>query len=231
MPTTEIETEIHRIRLKGVNAWLVRSGERWLLVDTGKPRSSSALMAGIRFAGCKPADISLVVLSHAHYDHVGCARRIKEISSAPIAIHRLEAEVLRSGRFVVSDGLNAMGRFKAFMGRHVVPHIFFSFQPVEPDVIIDSDVRLDNLGFPASIIHTPGHSEGSISVLFDDGRIFTGDLTITQPLPGIWRHMPIYGSSIAGIKRTWRRILDMGAKHIYPSHGADFPADELAEWL
>jgi glyoxylase-like metal-dependent hydrolase (beta-lactamase superfamily II) len=113
----------------------------------------------------------------------------------------------------------------------VVPHIFFAFAPVEPDIVIKDDVRLDSRGFSAAVVHTPGHSEGSISVLFDDGCVFTGDLAITQPLSGIWRHMPIYGSSIDAIKRTWRLILDLGAKHIYPSHGADFPADELAEWL
>jgi glyoxylase-like metal-dependent hydrolase (beta-lactamase superfamily II) len=223
--------EIHRIRLEGVNAWLVETENQWLLVDTGKPSSFGALLAGIRYSGCKPEDIAFVVLSHAHYDHVGCAREIKKITNAPIAIHNLEAEILRSGKFVISDGLNALGRFKAFMGRHVVPHRFFSFASVEPDIIINRDVRLDNRGFSASIIHTPGHSDGSISVLFDDGCIFTGDLAITQPLPGIWRHMPIYGSSIGAIKRTWRLILDLGAKRIYPSHGADFPADELAEWL
>jgi glyoxylase-like metal-dependent hydrolase (beta-lactamase superfamily II) len=189
------------------------------------------LLDGMRSVGCKPEDITLIVLSHAHYDHVGCARKIKGIAHAPIMIHSLEAEILRSGRFVVSDGLNSLGRFKAFMGRHVVPHFFFAFAPVEPDIVIKNDIRLDSRRFSAAVVHTPGHSEGSISVLFDDGCIFTGDLTITQPLSGIWRHMPIYGSSIDAIKKTWRLILDLGAKHIYPSHGADFPASELAEWL
>ncbi|MDR1886017.1 MAG: MBL fold metallo-hydrolase [Synergistaceae bacterium] len=223
--------KIHRIRLDGVNAWLMESGGRWLLFDSGKPRSAGSLLAGIRSAGCSPRDISLVVLSHAHYDHVGGASAIRELSDAPVVIHRLEAEVLRSGKFVISDGLNALGRMKAFIGRRLVPKRFFAFTPVDPDLIVDGSMRIDGCGFAAAIIHTPGHSEGSISVQTNDGDLFAGDLAITQPLSGIWRHMPIYGSSTDDIKRSWRMVLDMGAKRIYPSHGREFDAAELAEWL
>ncbi|MDR0649111.1 MAG: MBL fold metallo-hydrolase [Synergistaceae bacterium] len=219
------------VKMPRVNAWLAESGGRWLLVDSGKPRTVGALFSGIASAGCNPRDISLLVISHAHFDHVGGAGRLKRESGVPIAIHRSEADLLRTGGFEISDGLNGLGRYRAFLGRHVAPRRMFAFEPAEPDVIIDAERRMDDFGFAATIIHSPGHSRGSVSLLTDDGDLFCGDLAITQPLPGIWSHMPIYGSSVQDIKRSWRALLDRGAKHIYPSHGRDFKAEELEDLL
>lgn len=222
---------IFRIKMPRVNAWLARHGGRWLLVDSGKPKTSGALFDGIAGACLKPRDISLLIITHAHYDHVGAAGRLKRETGAPIAIHGEEAGLLRTGGFEISDGLNALGRVRAFLGRHAAPRSMFAFEPAEPDIIVESEMRIDGFGFPAAIIHSPGHSRGSISLLADDGSLFSGDLAISQPLPGIWSHMPIYGSSARDIKKSWRMLLERGAKHVYPSHGHDFPAKELESLL
>ena len=223
--------KIHRIPLGHLNAWLIEKDGRWIVFDTGKRRTIRRLLAGIEAAGCAARDIALIVISHAHYDHVGGVGTLKKLSSAPVAIHRHDAEILHTGSFILSDGLHWIGRFKAFMGRHVMPKAMFAFDPVAPDILVDEERRLDDLGFPATLIHTPGHSEGSISLLCDDGALFAGDLTITQPLPGLWRHMPIYGSSIEEIKKTWRMLIERGARHIYPGHGRDFPISTLEKLL
>jgi glyoxylase-like metal-dependent hydrolase (beta-lactamase superfamily II) len=217
--------------MRGVNSWLAESGGRWLMIDAGKPSTVGQLFSGIESAGCGPEKISLLVISHAHYDHVGGAGPLKKKANVPVAIHRADAGLLRSGGFEISDGLNFTGRLKAFLGRNVAPRRMFAFEPVEPDVIVDRERRIDDFGFAAVILHTPGHSNGSISVLTDEGDLFPGDLAITQPMSGIWRHMPIYGSSVDDIKNGWRSLLERGARHVYPSHGEDFPASELRQIL
>lgn len=221
----------HRISLGRLNAWLIEKDGRWIAFDTGRRRMARRFFAGIEAAGCAARSIALIAISHAHYDHVGCAAALKRLSGAPVAVHRRDADILRTGGFLLSDGLNWIGRFKTFMGRHVMPRRMFAFDPVEPDILVDEQRRLDDFGFPAALIHTPGHSEGSISLLSDDGSLFAGDLTITQPLPGSWRHTPIYGSSVEEIKKTWRALIDLGARHVYPGHGRDFPISELEELL
>jgi glyoxylase-like metal-dependent hydrolase (beta-lactamase superfamily II) len=223
--------KIHRITMPRVNAWLAGFGGKWLMIDAGKPDSVNLLASGMASLGLSPTDINLLVISHAHFDHVGGAGFVKRKGGMPVAIHKTEADLLRSGSFEISDGLNAFGRLKIFIGRHIAPRSMFAFEPVTPDLIIEGERRLDDFGFPATIIHTPGHSPGSISVLFDKGDLFIGDLAITQHMPGIWRHMPFYGSSIEDIKMSWRALLARGAKHVYPSHGRDFPASELADLL
>lgn len=221
----------HRIPLWGVNAWLIEHDGRWIVFDTGKRRTARRFFEGINAAGCDARGVDLIVISHAHYDHVGCAAALKSLSGAAVAVHRHDADVLRFGGFILSDGLNWLGRYNAFMGRHIMPRGMFAFEPVEPDILVGEELRLDCMGFPAALIHTPGHSEGSISLLFDDGALFAGDLTITQALPGAWRHTPIYGSSVGDIKKTWRALIRRGAKHVYPGHGRDFSAFELEALL
>ncbi len=223
--------KVRRISLGHLNPWLIECGGRWIAVDAGRPRAVDRFLSAVEAAGCEAREIALIVVTHAHYDHVGAVAALKALSGAPVAAHRSEAEILRTGGFVLSDGLNALGRFRAFMGRHVVPRSVFAFEPFEPDILVDEERRLDDLGFPSALVHTPGHSDGSISLLFDDGNLFAGDLAITQPLPGLWRHMPIYGTSIEAVKKTWRVMIDRGARHIYPGHGRDFPASELERYL
>lgn len=212
-----------------VNVWLVERAERWLVVDTGRPGSVKRLLAGIERTGCSLRDIALIVLSHAHFDHVGGAAELRRRSGAPVAIHRLEAPLLREGAFSLSPGLNALGRAEVFIAKRFVSRCRFEFTPVEPDVLVDDEMRLDSYGFDATVIHSPGHSPGSVSVLTDGGELFAGDLAVTQPLPGRWRHMPIYGTSIRDIAASWRMLADRGAKHIYPSHGGDFSMSELTK--
>lgn len=224
--------KIHRIKLEyHLNTWLLENNGRWIVVDTGKRSTTGRLMAGLEASGCQMGDIALIVITHAHYDHVGGARALKQACGAPLAIHREDREALRSGGFLISDGLNAIGRFKAFIARRVMPRGMFGFDPVEPDLLVDEELRLDDFGFPAALLHTPGHSGGSISLLTDDGLLFAGDLTITQPLIGMWLHMPIYGSSIEEIKKAWRAMIERGARHVYPGHGRDFPISELKRFL
>ena len=224
---------IQRINLGFLNVWLLQNGKNWLVVDSGKKSTIPVLLSRMASAGCDPnkGNISIAVMTHAHFDHVGGAGAIKKASGAPIAIHEKEAPTLRSGSFCLSDGLNIIGKTKAYIGRRLVPRDYFNFDPVEPDIIVNGDMRLDGYGFKAAVIHTPGHTEGSISILTDSGDLFCGDLFITQYMTGLWRHMPIYGSSVEDIRRSWRLVIDRGAKVIYPAHGEVFPACEVEKWL
>ena len=67
----------------------------------------------------------------------------------------------------------------------------------------------------SEIVHTPGHSDDSVSLLLDDGPVFTGDLT---PL--------LIGSEDqAVVAASWRTLRERGATHVYPGHGPVRPID------
>lgn len=73
-----------------------------------------------------------------------------------------------------------------------------------------SRVLLAELGIAGEILHTPGHSDDSVSLLLDDGSAFTGDLT--HPGFATEEQAPAIGAS-------WRLLRDHGASRVYPGHG------------
>ena len=74
----------------------------------------------------------------------------------------------------------------------------------------ESRTLLSNMGIPGEILPTPGHSDDSVSLLLDDGSVFTGDLT---PLEAA------FGEAGDLVKASWRLLRERGAKRVYPGHG------------
>ena len=69
---------------------------------------------------------------------------------------------------------------------------------------------LESIGIQGEIVHTPGHSEDSVSLLLDDGSVFTGDLT----------HPALMGEEDAAVvTASWRLLQEKGATRVYPAHG------------
>jgi glyoxylase-like metal-dependent hydrolase (beta-lactamase superfamily II) len=91
----------------------------------------------------------------------------------------------------------------------------------------DKDFPLKSFGISGQIIHTPGHTPGSSTVLLDTGDAFVGDLAMNGLPLRLGPGMPCFGDSAETVKRSWRLLLDRGARTIYPGHGQPFKADAL----
>jgi hydroxyacylglutathione hydrolase len=102
------------------------------------------------------------------------------------------------------------------------------FPSVEPDLIVDSESDLHGLGFPARVIHTPGHTPGSMVVLTDDGTLIAGDSLFG--LSGK-QHFPPFAEDLPALLESWKRIRQLGARTLYPAHGGAIPRESfLAEF-
>lgn len=92
----------------------------------------------------------------------------------------------------------------------------------------DEPELLNSIGIDGKILYTPGHTRDSISVILSDGRAFVGDAAMNfLRLTGVGRH-PIYVEDINMVYASWKRLIEQGAKVIYPAHGRPFSARELA---
>lgn len=150
--------------------------------------------------------IKLIVLTHSHFDHAGSAGEIRDLTGARIAIHESERTYVESGGIIIPKGVN-------FLGKLTLPafRIFkeISFQKFKPDILItDKPFSLSMYGIDGSIIHTPGHTMGSISVILNSGDAFVGCMAHNGLPFRIRPGLPIYAQDIEEIIRNWKVLID-----------------------
>ena len=216
----------------GVNCYLIDVEGGYVLIDTSFPDKQDKLDAELAGAGCGPAkDLRLVILTHGDVDHAGNCAHLRSTHEVPIAIHRQDAEMVRSGDMGVGrkrtpDRHTAAFRFMTwaagFVGKLTSAGV--DFEPFEPDVLLEDGQDLSAYGLNARVVHLPGHSSGSIGVLTGDGDLFCGDLLVNVLRPSLH----YYIDDLAQANESIRRLSELGVRTVYPGHGKPFRLDELA---
>ena len=224
-----MKINIHPIPLSGVHSYVIEA-DGVILIDAGIPKTFPSLERQLACIPIKLADIQLLVITHAHFDHVGNALEIKASTRAPILVHRDDQEALETGRGPIPPGITPWGRTLSALGSIFEPAIIAP--KVNPDLIVDdTGFDLREYGVPGEIIHTPGHTMGSISVLLENSAAIVGDLAMSgfpkRRKPGI----PIFAESLEHVLASWRELIERGAEMIYPAHGKPFPVDYLRREL
>ena len=215
----------------GVNCYLIDVEGGYVLIDASFPDKQDELDAELAGAGCGPAnDLRLIVLTHGDVDHAGNCAHLRRTHDVPIAIHRLDAEMVRTGDMDV-------GR-KSPPDRHTVAFRLMTwaagllnkltnegvdFETFEPDVLLEDGQDLSAYGLNARVVHLPGHSSGSIGVLTGDGDLFCGDLLVDVLGPSLH----YYIDDLAQAYESIRKLSDLGVGTVYPGHGKPFPLNEL----
>ena len=123
--------EIHNISLKAVNCYLLR-GEKTILIDAGAPGLKKLFLADLAKPGIPLEEIDLVVITHAHMDHIGLAKEIKELTGAEFAVHQLDKDWLETGKSSIPPGTTLMGKIVSAIGQRI-PEI--TVPPIQADII------------------------------------------------------------------------------------------------
>jgi hydroxyacylglutathione hydrolase len=154
----------------------------------------------------KDLTITAIVATHAHFDHVLAAERLRELTGAPFMLHSEDKPVL--------EWLQASGRL--FLGVELPPPPEVDSSIGEGDKISAGDVELE-------VLHTPGHSPGSISLVAGEA-VFSGDTLFARSvgrtdLPG--------GDTDALVAAVQNKLFKLEDDlPVYPGHG---PATTLGE--
>jgi len=217
--------DIFQIEL-GFDQCYVLKSKGVIAVDAGAPNKGRNFARGLERASIHPQDVQLIVITHGHWDHVGSAGELKAITGAQLAMHQREVHWLEQSLTPLPPGVTLWGRVFISLHKKLMPLI--NIPPVKVDVALGDDgLLLSDYGIPGRVLHTPGHSSGSVSVLLDTGEAFVGDLAMNRfPLrlsPGL----PIFAEDQAAVVESWRSLLDQGATTVYPAHGKPFPAEVI----
>lgn len=217
----------------GANVWHVRGRDRDLVVDSGLGVAS--LRAGV------PALFErepVLVLSHAHPDHLGGAHEFAEV-----LVHPAEEALVRSPGPVSLFGpelLVALGIDPAGLpgDEEPAPEILldavpsagfelqgFANRPARPTGTVVEGDRIDLGDRMLTVLHLPGHTPGSIALLDEHrGDLFTGDVVYQGGLVDCCA-----GSDVPAYLATMRRLLDLEVARVLPGHGEPFGQDRLRE--
>jgi endoribonuclease LACTB2 len=185
---------IVNVGYRSTNFWVVSAGRSRLLVDLGWAGMFGALQAELRRKRVPLNEITHGFATHYHVDHGGCAQDLKNGGMRLIVAPEQIAAIPGMTRWIKP-------------GEPFTPITMSDNLEV---ACADSRALLATLGIEGELIHTPGHSDDSISLLLDSGEVFTGDLTdprmIAEENPDL-------------VMSSWRTLLARGAKVLYAGHG------------
>lgn len=180
------------------NTFVAVNGDKAFIVDPGG--SAEKITELLNRLGAKS---QAILLTHAHFDHTGAVAELLRIAEAggvqglAVFLHRDDEEIICSYKN---------------MGFAVGAKV----EPFKPDILLAGGETLNVAGIPLKVIHTPGHTKGSVCYVAD-GKIFSGD-TLFKTSYG---RTDFYGGSFAQIKNSIvNKLFRLGGDYeILPGHG------------
>lgn len=222
--------EIHPIQ-SGINTFYLIRDKGAVLFDAGYINGATVFLDKINRLGIHPEEIKLIILSHGDFDHVGGAGELREMTGAKIVIHEKDRMYLEKGIFHWAKGVTPWGKFSRASLKPIMKKKA-GFPGIKADVVLqDNDFPLEPFGIQGKVVYTPGHTSGSVSILLDSGEAMVGCLAHNRFPFTTKPKLPIYADDPELLKRSWTKVIDGGARTIYPGHGKPFPLEKILRYL
>ena len=174
------------------NSYLLINGERAILIDAGVPHEE--VTEHLEREGAK---LQYILLTHGHFDHIISAERLREQTAAQLAIHKADAEMLTDAQKSAEA-------------------IFFGTNRIQAtaDVLLSDGDTIAFGDTSVRVLHTPGHSLGSVCYLVGD-MLFSGDTLFD----GGYGRFDLYGGDAEMLSRSLGKLREMDADlTVYPGH-------------
>jgi glyoxylase-like metal-dependent hydrolase (beta-lactamase superfamily II) len=217
--------EIHTIPLGGCNSYLIKDRGN-ILIDGGLPNKGKRILKLIRKARVDPKNIGLLFITHGHWDHIASVNTVKKETGCKIAINYREKEWVEKGLTPLPPAVNAWGHVFGFMMKMYIPFLKITGTPV--DIVLgDNDFSLEPYGVDGTIIHTPGHTDGSMSLLLETGVAFVGDAAASGFPLRRKPNLSVFAHDLDSAKKSLHLLIKRGAKVMYPAHGGPFKVQDI----
>lgn len=226
MFTRNVADGIHRIENAHVNVYLVEDGDKVAIIDSGLPSIWSELQSALSEIGAH-GKVSHLVLTHAHFDHLGVAAKVQAEYNVPVLVHRSDA-------FIAAHPYRYKHEKPRFLYPlkypKAVPVLFAMTKSGALNVKGLQDMRYLDMGHAdylpghPEIIHTPGHTDGHAILHFPKrGAVICGDALVTlNPYTGKRGPHIVAGAATAD-STTAMASLDLiaatDASTLLPGHG------------
>lgn len=209
----------------GVSNLYVVEDKGTIIVDTGCDASREEYLRVFSQSGIDPKAANLIVITHGHSDHFARVSELKELTGAPVVCHKNAVHALQTGtnpKFI-PRGEEGKEFLKLIQP---VPEVS---KPLNPDLTFDTVFDLNPYGVSGKIIHTPGHSDCSSSVILDTGEAFIGDMVIVSPFTGKLS-LALLATDEEMLRVSLRMVVN-SACTFYGGHGGPYSREEVLKLL
>ena len=218
--------DVHRIEDASVNWYLVEADSGLTIVDAGVPRSWDSLQRVVAEVGRDLSEVRALVLTHAHFDHIGFAERARTELGIPVYLHENDVPLARKPLQYTHERARScylLTKPKA------LPHIagFLATRAFWPPPLREvrrfSGGELDVPGSPR-VVFTPGHTLGHCALHFPDrDAVIAGDaLVMLDPYTGASGPRIVAGAATADSERALRSLdalASLDASAVLTGHG------------
>jgi ribonuclease/clavin/mitogillin len=207
------------------NVFLVVDGGEGALIDSGFGDEQS-VRARLDYLRERPEiRLRYIVLTHHHFDHSGGAHQIRQATGAEIVMHTREERSLRDWQGDVPQDIDVPAEHQAIVEQ--VRQFRRQAAEAAPDIAIAEDAALSVGDLTLKLVHTPGHTLGSICVYLPEERaLFTGDTALGLGTVAI--SPPPYGDMRLYLQ-SLERLKGYDAALMLPGHGR--PVQEVPRKL
>lgn len=206
---------IETIKCGTVNCYLIKGKQKSVLVDTAIYKYRNYIYQKVKYS-----NVSLIILTHAHIDHIGCAKFLSDRLNVPIAMSYDDYKLSKDNTIhkIYADSLagNILKFFTAFTLKTKI-------ESFNPTVFLTDNQSLEDYGIDAKIVNLKGHTKGSIGIIVDSRDFIVGDalMNMFYITPSL-----IYENKKAMLNSV-NRIKSSNMKTIYTGHGKPFDIDKL----
>ena len=170
-----------------VNTYFLVAGGEGLLVDAGREAETDARVIIDRWRELGEPRMKGIILTHAHPDHTGAAELLRDFWNAPISMHPADKVLLER-----------------------------TDSPLVPDKELSDGQELDTPLGSATVLHTPGHSPGSVCLYFEgSGLLITGDQVLTNGTVFVGEPF----GNMTDYLESMRKLLKLDIHDLAPGHG------------